>query len=794
MSRSHAFHEHTIENSMLQTDHFINTSLKTRFYKQIIDKWHPGLVKHAGRGGEHARTEWLKMLLSEKSILQTCRSSGNPFVSVLRFSFQDSDRLYIGMDFYPGGNLAKLRNQQPQKRFRQDWAQFYIAEVVQAVGHLHNLDITHRDIKGPNCMIDREGHVKLIDFGLSHESFVSLSPITGRVGTVTHMAPELFVREAQYTKEVDWWSVGVLLFEMLVGEDPFESKTCKHLEKKLLEREIIRRITSNDFKIAYPEFMSDSAKRLLQGLFNRDPTKRLGARGSRSGCGPGQIRASAFFQTMDWERLDRLEMQPFWKPPAESAVSEGTLDDVSDKNLRINLGIDTLSSDGKRDADKDSARSSKVSEFFSILSSPRNNGGTDNEVQGWNSMQVQNLDSEVAFQSGSGDDFRSGTSQSEMAEISGTPPPPPPPSPSKISEISGGGSFASCENGWSQSGSGGSMLDVKTVGGTNRPSWKRTMVGNVRRKQEMDRKMWGFDIKLALQCWMKNSQAAIVSSSSAHDLGADNDPFNDHGADNDPFNDHVLCMSALFCIATTNILELSDLRSSAVYVTKLLCHCFRIMYKYMGHDFEGIFGSIDQVRKLEPMKTTESDAENRKRHVGRMEEVEDSVYECLEVTLWFLYKCILSSRGYNRFLFDLVSHGIVEIIFNFMGHLCLRSSTLTVLFGTICLLLSPEVHHRTNMDDIIPRVLSWADETTYANAECDGDSDSDLLNSSSHRFRRFLDFLNLEGMRGYLLNLQGSVDIGLKCNLMTQFIEIMIRLAEIGRQLMASVLFLFLAI
>jgi serine/threonine protein kinase len=124
-------------------------------------------------------------------------------------------------------------------------------------------------------MIDREGHVKLIDFGLSHESFVSLSPITGRVGTVTHMAPELFVREAQYTKEVDWWSVGVLLFEMLVGEDPFESKTCKHLEKKLLEREIIRRITSNDFKIAYPEFMSDSAKLLLQGLFMRDPTKRV---------------------------------------------------------------------------------------------------------------------------------------------------------------------------------------------------------------------------------------------------------------------------------------------------------------------------------------------------------------------------------------------------------------------------------------------------------------------------------------------------------------------------------------
>jgi serine/threonine protein kinase len=128
------------------------------------------------------------------------------------------------------------------------------------------------------------------------------------------MAPELFVREAQYTKEVDLWSVGVLLFEMLVAEDPFESKTCKHLEKKHLEREvIIHRITPHDLKIAYAEFMSDS-----------DPTKRLGARDSRSGCGPVQIRESIFIQTMDWLGPIRPSRNAaILKPPAESAVSEG---------------------------------------------------------------------------------------------------------------------------------------------------------------------------------------------------------------------------------------------------------------------------------------------------------------------------------------------------------------------------------------------------------------------------------------------------------------------------------------
>ena len=212
----------------------------------------------------------------------------HPYIVTLRYSFQTRDKLYLVLDFVAGGHLFFQLYRQGV--FGEELARLYAAEIVLAVAHLHSLGFVHRDLKPENVLLDARGHVKVTDFGLakgglddSHDRRTN-----SFIGTVEYMAPEV-VAGRGHGKAVDWWSVGVLLFEMLTGQPPFRAKGRAALA---------RQITGGG-KLKVPPYLSPEASSLLRALLQREPRARLGFGAS----GSDDVMAHAFFAPLDWRAL-----------------------------------------------------------------------------------------------------------------------------------------------------------------------------------------------------------------------------------------------------------------------------------------------------------------------------------------------------------------------------------------------------------------------------------------------------------------------------------------------------------
>ena len=202
----------------------------------------------------------------------------HPFVVKLHYAFQSSENLYFVTDFLNGGELFfHLCN---EIRFAEDRARFYAAEMVLALEHLHSNGIIYRDLKPENVLLDSEGHLKLTDFGLSKVK----QPVDGQTntfcGTPEYLAPEV-IKANGHSFAVDWWSLGMLLYEMISGINPFKQQAMQGQKSR---HEILRSITEQDIEIL-PGFTKPAAD-LLRGLLQRDPKNRLTA---------AQIRAHPFF-------------------------------------------------------------------------------------------------------------------------------------------------------------------------------------------------------------------------------------------------------------------------------------------------------------------------------------------------------------------------------------------------------------------------------------------------------------------------------------------------------------------
>ncbi|KAM9293822.1 ribosomal protein S6 kinase alpha-5 isoform 3-T3 [Gastrophryne carolinensis] len=224
---------------------------------------------------EHTRTE--------RQVLEHIRQS--PFLVTLHYAFQTDTKLHLILDYINGGELFTHLSQ--REKFTESEVRIYIGEIVLALEHLHKLGIIYRDIKLENILLDSSGHVVLTDFGLSKEF---LSDENERAysfcGTIEYMAPEI-VRggESGHDKAVDWWSLGVLMYELLTGASPFTVDGEKNSQA-----EISKRILRND--PPYPPEMSEAVKDLIRGLLMKDPKKR-------SGCGPegsDEIKQHEFFK------------------------------------------------------------------------------------------------------------------------------------------------------------------------------------------------------------------------------------------------------------------------------------------------------------------------------------------------------------------------------------------------------------------------------------------------------------------------------------------------------------------
>ncbi|KAG4963818.1 hypothetical protein AAZX31_14G173000 [Glycine max] len=229
---------------------------------------------------------------SERDILTKL---DNPFVVRIRYAFQTKYRLYLVLDFVNGGHL--FFHLYHQGLFREDLARFYAAEIICAVSYLHANDIMHRDLKPENILLDADGHAVLTDFGLA-KKFNENERSNSMCGTVEYMAPEIVMGKG-HDKAADWWSVGILLYEMLTGKPPFSGGNRHKIQQKIIKD-----------KIKLPAFLSNEAHSLLKGLLQKDVSKRLGS-GSR---GSEEIKSHKWFKLVNWKKLECRETRPSFVP------------------------------------------------------------------------------------------------------------------------------------------------------------------------------------------------------------------------------------------------------------------------------------------------------------------------------------------------------------------------------------------------------------------------------------------------------------------------------------------------
>nr|XP_036876744.1 ribosomal protein S6 kinase alpha-2 isoform X4 [Manis javanica] len=220
----------------------------------------------------------------------------HPFIVKLHYAFQTEGKLYLILDFLRGGDLFTRLSKEVM--FTEEDVKFYLAELALALDHLHSLGIIYRDLKPENILLDEEGHIKITDFGLSKEAIDHDKRAYSFCGTIEYMAPEVVNRRG-HTQSADWWSFGVLMFEMLTGSLPFQGKDRKETMALILKA-----------KLGMPQFLSLEAQSLLRALFKRNPCNRLGA----GIDGVEEIKRHPFFGTIDWNKLYRKEIKPPFKP------------------------------------------------------------------------------------------------------------------------------------------------------------------------------------------------------------------------------------------------------------------------------------------------------------------------------------------------------------------------------------------------------------------------------------------------------------------------------------------------
>ena len=265
------------------------------------------LVKQACTGKLYAQKQFRKASLTmrkqlveqtktERSILESINR--HPFVVKLYYAFQDHEKLYLILEYAQGGEL--FEHLRTERMFPEETAAFYMAEMVLALEHLHHtVGVVYRDLKPENCLLDSEGHLLLTDFGLSKEAVDGEHRCKSMTGTIEYMAPEV-IQMQSYGTAVDWWSFGILGFDLLTGSSPFRANNDMKIREKIIKA-----------KLVLPYFLSPDAKDLLTRLLRKEPKKRLGA------CMPKDmqsIKNHRFFRKIEWAKLEKREVEPPIQP------------------------------------------------------------------------------------------------------------------------------------------------------------------------------------------------------------------------------------------------------------------------------------------------------------------------------------------------------------------------------------------------------------------------------------------------------------------------------------------------
>nr|XP_058925054.1 ribosomal protein S6 kinase alpha-4 isoform X2 [Kogia breviceps] len=250
---------------------------------------------------EHTRTE--------RSVLELVRQA--PFLVTLHYAFQTDAKLHLILDYVNGGEMFTHLYQ--RQYFKEAEVRVYGGEIVLALEHLHKLGIIYRDLKLENVLLDSEGHIVLTDFGLSKEFLTEEKERTfSFCGTIEYMAPEIIRSKSGHGKAVDWWSLGILLFELLTGASPFTLEGERNTQA-----EVSRRILK--CSPPFPPRIGPVAQDLLQRLLCKDPKKRLGA----GHQGAQEVKNHPFFQGLDWAALASRKIPAPFRPQIRSELDVG---------------------------------------------------------------------------------------------------------------------------------------------------------------------------------------------------------------------------------------------------------------------------------------------------------------------------------------------------------------------------------------------------------------------------------------------------------------------------------------
>lgn len=249
---------------------------------------------------------------AERNILQDIQ---HPFIVDMKYAFQTEGKLYMILEFAQGGELFNLLEQ--ENIFDEVWAAFYLAEITLALGHLHTNGVIYRDLKPENILLDRDGHVKLADFGLCKQNVYEGNDNLAQTfcGTVEYMAPEIVknnYRRQYYGKEVDWWSLGILMYDMMNGQPPFQADT----KQKTMELVMHGRFAS------FP-FWTHHHKDLQFKLLKRDRCKRLGYGANDY----KDILNHKFFMKIDMKKLLNREIEPPYVPDTKDVLDKSGFDE-----------------------------------------------------------------------------------------------------------------------------------------------------------------------------------------------------------------------------------------------------------------------------------------------------------------------------------------------------------------------------------------------------------------------------------------------------------------------------------
>ncbi|SNX85760.1 related to serine/threonine protein kinase [Melanopsichium pennsylvanicum] len=244
-------------------------------------------------------------IIQERRLLEEIDS---PFVCNLRYAFQDDENMFMVLDLMLGGDLRFHLDR--TGNMSEEVVRFYVAELALGLDYLHRLQIVHRDLKPDNVLLDEKGHAHLTDFNIAVH-FSPRRPLTSIAGSMAYMAPEVLTKRG-YLSSVDWWSLGVVAYELLFGRRPFRGKTNSALTHSIL----------ND-RCAFPENVENIVSRetvsCIKSLLERDPRKRLGCK-----SGIDEFKAHPWFAGVDWPAMEANRATPPFEPDSKRANFDAT--------------------------------------------------------------------------------------------------------------------------------------------------------------------------------------------------------------------------------------------------------------------------------------------------------------------------------------------------------------------------------------------------------------------------------------------------------------------------------------